>query len=82
MKKKAVFLAQDNNTKLAEVYDQQAMGRLNELVELNPNYVNEGNVEQFRESLKDVEIAFTTWGMPKFTEEQVKQYFPNFHNID
>ncbi len=77
LKKKAIFLAQDSNTMISKVFDEQSIERLNELVDLNPLHINEGNMELYQESLGDVEIAFSTWGIPQLTEEQVRQYLPN-----
>jgi phosphoglycerate dehydrogenase-like enzyme len=39
--------------------------------------VNESNFKKLKEELKTVEYAFSTWGMPHFCAETVKEYFPN-----
>ncbi len=37
---------------------------------------------QFIESgMKDVEVIFSTWGMPAFTEEEIEEFFPNLKAI-
>jgi phosphoglycerate dehydrogenase-like enzyme len=77
MKKKAILLAQLDNGHINQVFDEQTQVRMQELVELNPVYMNESNLELHQESLQEVEIAFSTWGIPKLTEEQIKQYLPN-----
>gem|GEM_PF-2645674 len=76
MKRKAIWLAQDHDTALKRVFDEQTTARLEALVDLHPTPVNEGNIGANRDSLQDVEIAFSTWGIPKLTQEQIRQYLP------
>lgn len=37
--------------------------------------------ELIESGMKDVEVIFSTWGMPVFTEEEVKNYLPNLKMI-
>ena len=38
--------------------------------------IDKSNIESRKEFLKDCEIAFATWGMPQFTEAEIKKYMP------
>lgn len=77
MKKKAVFLANPGNAMVNKVYDEQTRNELNQLVDVYPVYINQANAEQHINELQDVEVAFSTWGISPFTEEELGRYFPN-----
>ena len=34
-----------------------------------------------REEFKDTEYVFSTWGMPVFTEEEIKEYLPSLKAV-
>ncbi|WP_127585464.1 hydroxyacid dehydrogenase [Paenibacillus koleovorans] len=76
MKKKAVFLSMANNRNIGNVYNERTQSRLREKLDLSPEMINPENMEQHKEMLAEVEVAFATWGIPKLTEEQIEQYFP------
>jgi phosphoglycerate dehydrogenase-like enzyme len=77
MNRKAVFLAEKNNPALGKVFDERVMERLHEQVELYPEWINRDNIGLHENHLKQVEIAFSTWGMPLFTEDELRSYMPN-----
>ncbi|MFK7692058.1 hydroxyacid dehydrogenase [Paenibacillus sp. HJGM_3] len=77
MKKKAVYLAELEKSKIFEVFDTSTRNRLEQWVDFYPTHINHANVEQHRDGLQDVEVAFSTWGISKFTEEELQRYFPN-----
>ncbi|MDE7394528.1 MAG: hydroxyacid dehydrogenase [Clostridiales bacterium] len=39
------------------------------------------NLEEHKAALKGVRYAFCTWGMPNFTMEQIKKYFPSLECV-
>ncbi|NQZ60179.1 MAG: hydroxyacid dehydrogenase [Lentisphaeraceae bacterium] len=62
----------NNGPRLNDVY---ALGRqkiIHEKFELFPFVINENNFEEHLSNFGDIEIIFTTWGMPRLSEEQVK----------
>jgi phosphoglycerate dehydrogenase-like enzyme len=77
MRKKAIFLADQDNIMINRVFDGSVMERLNEQVELYPVRINRENAELHKAELQQVEIAFTTWGIPLFTEEELARCLPN-----
>jgi|AGTN01.1.fsa_nt_gi Phosphoglycerate dehydrogenase and related dehydrogenases len=50
--------------------------RLKNFGDLTP-VVSYKETEKYREELKDCEIAFSTWGMARYTEEEIRTYFPS-----
>ncbi|NHN33085.1 hydroxyacid dehydrogenase [Paenibacillus agricola] len=77
MLKKAVFLADPDNKNISRVFDETVMGRLNSQVQLFPEWIHPGNANSYINELADVEIAFSTWGLPLFTVDELKAYLPN-----
>ena len=81
--KKAVFLAEAPAAQIDRVYPADLKERIAHLVELHPVPVGRHN---FREPaiaavLKDVDIAFSTWGMPAFTSEEIADALPNLRAV-
>ncbi|SFL68525.1 Phosphoglycerate dehydrogenase [Paenibacillus sp. 1_12] len=77
MHKKAIFLAEQGNAMVNRVFDGNVMDRLNQQVELQPVWINPSNAKQHEDELAGVEIAFSTWGLPLFTAEELQTYLPN-----
>ncbi|WP_344914911.1 hydroxyacid dehydrogenase [Paenibacillus hodogayensis] len=46
-----------------------------------PLVIDRDNAEAHRDALRDVEVAFSTWGMPLFTEEELESYFPSLRIV-
>ena len=63
-----------------KVYTPSVIKRLEGFGELSP-VINKKNIEENREFLKDCEYAFATWGMPTFTEEDIKEYMPSLKAV-
>jgi len=77
MKKKAVFFSSGKGENFRKVYTPKIMERMKSLVDICEGYINRDNLEANSEILKNAEVAFSTWGMPSFTEEEIRQYMPN-----
>ena len=73
---KAVFLADENAADLKRVYAEGRKERLESILEFIKEPVGRHNVQFYAEALKGVEYAFSTWGIPLFTEEELGEYFP------
>ena len=59
-----------------KVYTADALKSLAEHGTLSKK-IGKKDLAENAEFLKDCEIAFSTWGMPKFTKEEIRQYMPN-----
>lgn len=53
------------------VYGRGRRERLEQLVNMHPQIVHDGNFETEAAELADLEVVFSTWGMPIFTEAQL-----------
>ncbi|PZE20569.1 hydroxyacid dehydrogenase [Paenibacillus xerothermodurans] len=74
---KAVFLAEPDNKYITRVFDESTMRRLKKTVNLYSEYIHRHNARHHAEALKDVEVAFSTWGIPHFTAAEIRTWFPN-----
>lgn len=77
---KAIFLSEGKETVL-RVFSENIRKRLNALADLSPIVYNKKDVTDAPADFLDVEIIFSTWGMPVFTEEEIKEYFPSLKCI-
>ena len=69
-----------NQSRFSRVYTPEVLKRLSEYGELSCK-INRRNLEENRDFLADCEIAFSTWGMPKFTKEEIKEYMPSLKAV-
>ena len=69
-----------NQIQFSKVYTPEVLGKLAEYGELSDK-INRKNLRENAEFLKDCEIAFSTWGMPKFTKEEIKEYMPKLKAV-
>jgi len=56
---------------IERVYAQGRRERIAQLTELYPHVVSEDNLEEHIDNLRDVEVAFGTWGFPPLKAEQL-----------
>ena len=73
---KAVFLC-ENEQNVLNVYDETARERIRGMAELDSKCYSKADVLSAPEKFKDVEIIFSTWGMPGFTEQEIKEFLPS-----
>lgn len=69
-----------NQQQFKKVYTHEVLKKLNKYGELSPK-INQKNLKENAEFLKDCEIAFSTWGMPKFTKKEIKEYMPSLKAV-
>lgn len=73
MKKKAAFFNNQGQSKIDYVYGKGRWEKVKEITDMYPEIVSKDNFEQHVENLQDIEVIFSTWGMPSLTEEQIKR---------
>lgn len=73
---KAIFLC-DNMRSPESVYDSETRAELKELCDISDRVFTKAYVLENPSAFADTEIVFSTWGMPVFTEEEIKNCFPN-----
>lgn len=62
--------------RLGYVFGEGRDGEIRRRITVCPDVIHTGNLAQNREFLRETEVAFATWGMPVFTEEEIAEYFP------
>ena len=77
---RAIFLC---NTKqnIERVYSKQTQASIAELVELDGEVYCGEDITVEPEKFADVEIVFSSWGMPEFSEESIKRYLPKLKMV-
>lgn len=69
-----------NQLQFSKVYTTEVLKKLAEYGELSEK-INRKNIKDNAEFLSECEIAFSTWGMPRFTKEEIKMYMPNLKAV-
>ncbi len=69
-----------NQLQFSKFYTPEVLGKLAEYGELSEK-INRKNFGENAEFLKECEIAFYTWVMPKFTKEEIKEYMPKLKAV-
>lgn len=69
-----------NEIQFSKVYTPTVLSKLSKYGELSEK-INQKNLEENAEFLADCEIAFSTWGMPQFTKEEIAKYMPKLKAV-
>ena len=69
-----------NQLQFSKVYTPEVLKKLGEYGELSQK-INQSNLAENAEFLADCEIAFSTWGMPQFTKEEIAKYMPKLKAV-
>ena len=67
--------------KLFSVYAPASIEALRAAAELDPVPVSREDILSAPERYRDVEVIFSTWGMPKFTEEELQSCLPSLRAV-
>lgn len=70
-----IALLGSNKIQFSKVYTPEVLEKLAEYGELSER-ISKKNINEHKEWLSDCEIVFATWGMPVFSEEEIREYFP------
>lgn len=69
-----------NQIQFSKVYTPGVLKKLGEYGVLSEK-INQKNLEENADFLSDCEIAFSTWGMPQFTKEEIAKYMPKLKAV-
>ena len=62
---------------IKNVFSKEVIAELERLGGIDDSFaLNEINIESYREAALNSEYAFSTWGMPAFSSNIIKEYFP------
>ena len=67
--------------KLFSVYTPETLGRLADIAALSPVPVTREEILADPARFADTEIIFSTWGMPKFSEEELRTCLPSLRAV-
>ena len=73
---RAIFLCEKSD-QIFKVYDPQTVCALQEQVEIEKRIYTKGEILADPASFADVRFVFSTWGMPQFTEDEIKACLPS-----
>ena len=71
MKTRAAFFKNQNWADLDYVFAKGRRQKLAGMVDLYPEIISESNFDQHAEKLANLEVIFSTWGMPALSEQQI-----------
>ena len=63
------------------VYSSETLEELYEIAKLDKTFYNRNDVMSDPAAFRDVDYIFSTWGMPAFTEEEIRDAFPNLKYV-
>ena len=73
---KAIFLC-EKTTQIFSVYDQETVKNLQGLTGIEKKIYSKADVLREPALFAQVEFVFSTWGMPEFSEDEIRQCFPS-----
>lgn len=73
---KAIFLCKNADV-CHRVYDEGVVSRLRGMTELDEAIYTKEDILSSANKFSEAEFVFSTWGMPIFSEEEIKKYLPN-----
>ena len=73
---KGIFLTEFKNY-IPTVYQKTQTAKLQSLIDLDTTVYTKADIFKDSQKFLGVEFIFSTWGMPTFTEEEIKRCFPN-----
>ena len=75
-----IALLGSNKIQFSKVYTPEVLKKLEEYGELSER-ISKKNIKEHKKWLRDCEFIFSTWGMPVFTKEEIKEYFPSLRAV-
>ena len=77
---KTIFLCEQTE-KLFRVYDAQILTKLQCLTDIEKRIYTKEDICNDPAQFAQVEIIFSTWGMPVFTEEEIRMFLPHLQCV-
>ena len=77
---KAIFLCKNANT-VREAYNAEVRSELQALTGIEDKVYTKEDLLDAPERFREVEMVFSTWGMPVMTEEEIARVFPHLKCI-
>ena len=78
--KKAIFVC-DQAQKFRSVFPEQIVAKLREMTDLDETLYSKEDVLACPEKFRSAELLFSTWGMPSFSEAEIRDCFPSLECV-
>ena len=72
---KAIFLCQQTD-KIWKIYNEETIETIKGIVDIEKRIYSKEELLRSPDDFSDVEIIFSTWGMPEMTEDEIKRSLP------
>ena len=72
MKKNGVYFGVNGRHRIDTVYNQKIKTQLEDMLEVYEEVIDRDNIKEHAEAVRKAEFDFSTWGMPEFIEEEIK----------
>ena len=76
----AIFLC-ERSDKIFRVYDEKTVSDLQKLTEIEKKIYQKADIISRPSLFSKVQLIFSTWGMPEFTEEEIRTYLPSLRCV-
>ena len=77
----AVFITAHGIEGIQHAYDSETRAKLQKMLDFIPAIDSPNDLEIRIEETQKVEIIFSTWGMFRLTQQEIKKFFPNLKAI-
>lgn len=77
---RSVFLSNQLHT-LPEVYAPETVETLVREAGADREFYDDAAIRSTPDGFRDVECIFSTWGMPTYTEEEIRRFFPSLRAV-
>ena len=77
---RAIFLCEKSD-QIFNVYDIETVCELQKITNIEKKIYKKEDVISSPDEFWDVDAVFSTWGMPEFTEEEIKRCFPSLECV-
>ena len=80
---KAIFIGDMPGSRIDMVYPPDLKERIAAMTQLHPDVIGRHNFRSAETApvLREAEIAFSTWGMACFSEEEIAECMPNLKSL-
>ena len=76
-----IFITENGWDAIARAYPQDIREELEQQIAFLPGCLKKDALQGQQDALKEVTVAFSTWGMPCLTEEEIQRIFPNLKAV-
>jgi phosphoglycerate dehydrogenase-like enzyme len=77
MKIKSAYFGIKDRNHIDRVFSKSVKDEIQNLTEVFNKVIDKPELSTYADNLRQIEVAFATWGVPAFTESEIKTYLPN-----